>query len=133
MHESITLTKFHRLILVSLIFTFVASIGSPSGILVIAGSVFFLFYAQIWRQGKLNFNSTWIYLGTICFGIYLLHPSILISVAKLGLTNHFQIALVSFFYSAIASSFLHLFIERPGVYLGRLIVSKVEKRNIIIS
>lgn len=107
------------------------ALRSPSAIFAVGLSVLFLCYFQIGKMGKVKFGVVGIYLGTICFGVYLLHTSFLMLASKFGLNNDFFTAVIGFLFSVTASSFLYLSIERPGILLGTKIADKIEKRNII--
>ncbi|WP_233527592.1 acyltransferase [Serratia sp. PAMC26656] len=75
---------------------------------------------------KMRLNNRWfVYLGTISYSVYLIHPSILILFEYFsdGLSPNLKLlfAILGIFITIPVSHFIYKFIEEPSINLGRKI------------
>jgi peptidoglycan/LPS O-acetylase OafA/YrhL len=129
--QNIKISINQKILSIFALLSVIGALRSPSSMLMVGLSVIFLWYCQVYKIGSVKFAAIRIYFRTICFGIYLLHPSFLILATKLGFGNGFLDACAGFLFSVVASSLLYLLIERPGISPGKRIANKIENRNTI--
>ena len=99
---------------------------SPNFIMLLWSSLFLLYFGC--HSKPINVPNLFIWLGTICYGIYLLHPMILQVVSQnLMIENRFVILIVSSFILLISSSLTWVFIEMPLIIMGKKIRIKKKK------